>query len=395
MFSQSRRGARAVGRSHGVHERSCCRDLGRRAVAGAGEGGPAAAERGRGLGVPRGRGATAEAETQAGEFVLLFLLSLSLSVLFFFFFSVCMGTHEWAAKNLRADTRDGHLTPPFCGPSRTNADPADPVASGGRGLNVDFAAKKSGVPGVADRFDGEEAQGAKGGAQFLRAQDDPAGRLHCGVPEDPPGPPEEQRPGVQDLHERDAGARCHAMRVSDRSPLTTPFPPVVIPPARLGLVLTQRPLSSPKARVLPRVSDDGNEGEEAVPGLQEGHKEHEAGQEALPVGSTSPVLPQNLVYSTIYTYHLRTCPPASVSPRFFCFPSIQPNVFLRALPGVSCVSHRSLPASSTSRSSPSFSPSFWILPSQEVPLAIAARIDQGGGGCLRVPRTRTTRLLLR
>ena len=380
MFSQSRRGARAVGRSHGVHERSCCRDLGRRAVAGAGEGGPAAAERGRGLGVPRGRGATAEAETQAGEFVLLFLLSLSLSVLFFFFFSVCMGTHEWAAKNLRADTRDGHLTPPFCGPSRTNADPADPVASGGRGLNVDFAAKKSGVPGVADRFDGEEAQGAKGGAQFLRAQDDPAGRLHCGVPEDPPGPPEEQRPGVQDLHERDAGARCHAMRVSDRSPLTTPFPPVVIPPARLGLVLTQRPLSSPKARVLPRVSDDGNEGEEAVPGLQEGHKEHEAGQEALPVGSTSPVLPQNLVYSTIYTYHLRTCPPASVSPRFFCFPSIQPNVFLRALPGVSCVSHRSLPASSTSRSSPSFSPSFWILPSQEVPLAIAARIDQGGGG---------------
>lgn len=80
-----------------------------------------------------------------------------------------MGTHEWAAKNLRADTRDGHLTPPFCGPSRTNADPADPVASGGRGLNVDFAAKKSGVPGVADRFDGEEAQGAKGGAQFLRA----------------------------------------------------------------------------------------------------------------------------------------------------------------------------------------------------------------------------------
>ena len=306
-----------MGRSHGVHERSCCRDLGRRAVAGAGEGGPAAAERGRGLGVPRGRGATAEAETQAGEFVLLFLLSLSLSVLFFFFFSVCMGTHEWAAKNLRADARDGHLTPPFCGPSRTNADPADPVASGGRGLNVDFAAKKSGVPGVADRFDGEEAQGAKGGAQFLRAQDDPAGRLHCGVPEDPPGPPEEQRPGVQDLHERDAGARCHAMRVSARSPLTTPFPPVVIPPARLGLVLTQRPLSSPKARVLPRVSDDGNEGEEAVPGLQEGHKEHEAGEEALPVGSTSPVLPQNLVYSTIYTYHLRTCPPASLSPRFF------------------------------------------------------------------------------
>ena len=257
-------------------------------------------------------------------------------------------------QNLRADARDGHLTPPFFGPSRTNADPADPVSSGGRGLNVDFAAKKSGVPGVADRFDGEEAQGAKGGAQFLRAQDDPAGRLHCGVPEDPPGPPEEQRPGVQDLHERDAGARCHAMRVSDRSPLTTPFPPVVIPPARLGLVLTQRPLSSPKARVLPRVSDDGNEGEEAVPGLQEGHKEHEAGQEALPIGSTSPVLPPNLVYSTIYTYHLRTCPPASVSPRFFCFPSIQPNVFLRALPGVSCVSHRSLPASSTSRSSPSF-----------------------------------------
>ena len=369
-----------MGRSHGVHERSCCRDLGRRAVAGAGEGGPAAAERGRGLGVPRGRGATAEAETQAGEFVLLFLLSLSLSVLFFFFFSVCMGTHEWAAKNLRADTRDGHLTPPFCGPSRTNADPADPVASGGRGLNVDFAAKKSGVPGVADRFDGEEAQGAKGGAQFLRAQDDPAGRLHCGVPEDPPGPPEEQRPGVQDLHERDAGARCHAMRVSDRSPLTTPFPPVVIPPARLGLVLTQRPLSSPKARVLPRVSDDGNEGEEAVPGLQEGHKEHEAGQEALPVGSTSPVLPPKprvLYHIYLSSSHL----PSSLRvSSFFCFPSIQPNVFLRALPGVSCVSHRSLPASSTSRSSPSFSPSFWILPSQEVPLAIAARIDQQGGG---------------
>lgn len=83
FFAIEARRARSVGRSHGVHERSCCRDLGRRAVAGAGEGGPAAAERGRGLGVPRGRGATAEAETQAGEFVLL--LSLSLSVLFFFF----------------------------------------------------------------------------------------------------------------------------------------------------------------------------------------------------------------------------------------------------------------------------------------------------------------------
>jgi len=257
---------------------------------------------------------------QKRKLVSLSFLSLFLSryCFFFFFFFLCAwGRTSGLPQNLRADARDGHLTPPFCGPSRTNADPADPVSSGGRGLNVDFAAKKSGVPGVADRFDGEEAQGAKGGAQFLRAQDDPAGRLHCGVPEDPPGPPEEQRPGVQDLHERDAGARCHAMRVSARSPLTTPFPPVVIPTARLGLVLTQWPLSSPKARVLPRVSDDGNEGEEAVPGLQEGHKEHEAGEEALPVGSTSPVLPQNLVYSTIYTYHLRTCPPASLSPRFF------------------------------------------------------------------------------
>ena len=254
------------------------------------------------------------------SFLSLFLSRYCFFFFFFFFFSVCMGTHEWAAKNLRADARDGHLTPPFCGPSRTNADPADPVASGGRGLNVDFAAKKSGVPGVADRFDGEEAQGAKGGAQFLRAQDDPAGRLHCGVPEDPPGPPEEQRPGVQDLHERDAGARCHAMRVSDRSPLTTPFPPVVIPPARLGLVLTQRPLSSPKARVLPRVSDDGNEGEEAVPGLQEGHKEHEAGQEALPVGSTSPVLPPKprvLYHIYLSSSHL----PSSLRvSSFFLFP---------------------------------------------------------------------------
>ena len=183
------------------------------------------------------------------------------------------------------------------------------------------------------------------------------------------------------------------MRVSDRSPLTTPFPPVVIPPARLGLVLTQRPLSSPKARVLPRVSDDGNEGEEAVPGLQEGHKEHEAGQEALPVGSTSPVLPPKprvLYHIYLSSSHL----PSSLRvSSFFLFPlhpterlpPRPPGGLLRLPPVPPRLLHLQIIAI------------LCILPSQEGPLVIAARIDQQGGGVgvFKSRGTRTTRLLLR